>query len=156
MTKYSEIDIQTAKTLLKEGCKWIARDGSGRLFAYIDKPKKWDELWWSCGRTGYVCEAFGPIFQNVKFEDSEPTSLDSIVHPQILDDAEKRYLKGVIRPFRDKVLGITKFLDTKTGEEYIAIDTGEEMGALLPDFEANTMYEGMVLRKEYTLEELGL
>ena len=74
----------------------------------------------------------------------------------ILDDAERDYLSAVIRPFRDKVLGITKFLDTKTGEEYIAIDTGEETATLLPNFEAETMYKGMNLREEYRLEELGL
>ena len=82
--------------------------------------------------------------------------LDSEHIEPILDDAERDYLSAVIRPFRDKVLGITKFLDTKTGEEYIAIDTGEETATLLPNFEAETMYKGMNLREEYRLEELGL
>lgn len=82
--------------------------------------------------------------------------LDSEHIEPILDDAEREYLSAVIRPFRDKVLGITKFLDTKTGEEYISIDTGEETVTLLPNFEAETMYKGMNLREEYRLEELGL
>ena len=40
--KYTDIEIQTAKNLLKEGYKWIAMDESGGLFAYTDKPSKLD------------------------------------------------------------------------------------------------------------------
>ena len=50
MTNYSDIEIQTAKNMLKKGYKWIARDESGSLFAYTDKPRKWSKLLWSNGR----------------------------------------------------------------------------------------------------------
>ena len=40
MTNYSDIEIQTAQSLLKEGYKWIARYESGRLFAHSAKPSK--------------------------------------------------------------------------------------------------------------------
>lgn len=70
----------------------------------------------------------------------------------ILDDAERRYLSAVIRPFRDRVQCITKAGFVK---EYIRIKTDCDSAAL-PLFEKNTMYKGMEPDKEYTLEELGL
>ena len=82
--------------------------------------------------------------------------LDQEHKEPILNDAERKYLSAVIKPFRNKVQNVAKFLHTANGEEYIAIDTGEETGMFFPDFEANTMYKGMILRKWYTLEELGL
>ena len=152
--KYSDIEIQTAKNLLKEGYKWIARDESEGLFAYTDKPSKLDTFWCSDWIGNCVCY-YVPIFQNIKFEDSEPTSLDSIVHPQILDDAEKRYLKGVIRPFRDKVLYIAKRSIMDRRKEQIYIDLTHDV-ITLPCFMKGTMYKGMKTDKEYTLEELCL
>ena len=151
MNKYSEIEIETAKNLLDHGYKWIVRYESGRLFAHCEKPIKVDNMWGSFGDSVCVCK-FVPIFQNVKFEDSEPTSLEAIVHPQILDDAEKRYLKGVIRPFRNDVEKICK---TAGGNrEWIAFYGKSYF--FLPYFDAGTMYKGMKLGHKYSLEELGL
>ena len=98
MTKYSDIEIQTAKNLLKKGYKWIARNKYGRLYAHAAKPSKVGTYWWSVGNIDHACD-YVPIFQSVRFEDKEPVSLESIVNPQILDDAEKRYLNGVIKPY---------------------------------------------------------
>ena len=79
-----------------------------------------------------------------------------LAETEILDDEEKRYLRGVIRPFRDKVKSITKFADTRCTEEYIYMVIEGPADACLPRFDGNTMYKGMELGKEYTLEELGL
>lgn len=74
---------------------------------------------------------------------------------EILDEVEKRYLRGVIRPFRDKVKAIS--LITSGGKSYCYINIElEDETIYLPDFEINTMYKGMKSEKEYTLEELGL
>ena len=73
--------------------------------------------------------------------------------PEILDEKEKRYLEGVIRPFKDKVKYIEKIGNSL--EEYIWIEIkGDDIK--LPFFKANTMYKNMELEKRYTLEELGL
>lgn len=75
--------------------------------------------------------------------------------PEILDEVEKRYLRGVIRPFRDRVKAIS--LITSGGKSYCYINIKlEDETIYLPDFEINTMYKGMKPEKEYTLEELGL
>lgn len=74
---------------------------------------------------------------------------------EILDEAEKRYLRDVIRPFRDKVGHIRK--QNFFRGDYITInvkhDDGEE-GIDLPYFNKNTIYKGMKLDNKYTLEEL--
>lgn len=84
--------------------------------------------------------------------------VDEIYKP-ILDDKEKKYLSHIIKPFKEKVKYIKKF---KRGEdkECIGIAYPENNGKYytidFPDFEKGTMYKGMELEKEYTLEDLGL
>ena len=155
MAKYSDIEIQTAENLLKNGYKWIVRNRTGKLLAYHSKPSNRGKLWLSDDDDyGYsICEKSVPIFKNVHFDDKEPVSLESIVHPQILDDAERRYLKAVIRPFRDKVTAICKVNDIES--DYIVICLEFE-NVCLPDFPTGTMYKGMKKGHDYTLEELGL
>ena len=72
---------------------------------------------------------------------------------EILDEVEKRYLRGVIRPFRDKVTYIEKA--NAYDCSFIRIATNEE-DIVLPHFKADAMYKGMKTNKAYTLEELGL
>ena len=73
----------------------------------------------------------------------------------ILDEKERKYLSGVIRPFRNEIKNISKTLfdDEK---EFIIITFKDNDSTTLKNFKKGTMYEGMELNKEYTLEELGL
>lgn len=88
--------------------------------------------------------------------------------PDILDKKEKEYLSAVIKPFRDRVISITKYSFNKD-LCYISIVTepkkeikympsvGEIEEIFLPLFKKNSlMYQGMELEKKYTLEELDL
>ena len=77
-----------------------------------------------------------------------------IVEKGILDEEEKEYLSNVIKPFRDKVEYIIKF--DLLPEEYISICLPEHETIDLPCFKRGTMYKGMEIEEEYTLEELGL
>lgn len=149
MTKYSEIEIQIAENLLKRGFKWITRGVYGAILAYKIKPGK--EKY---GYGNVICSDLVPIFESIRCGD-EPVSLESIVHPQILDDVEKRYLKGVIRPFKDKVLYIAKRSIMDRRKEHIYIDLTDDV-ITLPCFMKGTMYKGMKTDKEYTPKELGL
>ena len=77
----------------------------------------------------------------------------------ILDDAERKYLSAIIKPFKNYVTGIAKIKnDYMTGKHYIQIrvkkDTQEYIN--MPWFEGNTMYKGMKENKLYTIKELGL
>lgn len=84
------------------------------------------------------------------------------VEEKILDEDEKRYLKNVVRPFRNSVTDIHKRrYDDKY--EYLVIvyqDTYAEdemqRRIYLPNFKKDTMYKGMLLDQDYTLEELGI
>lgn len=75
--------------------------------------------------------------------------------PNILTDKEKAYLSAVIKPFRNEVECIAKYMFSEE-KEFLAIclHNGEEI--TLPIFIRRTMYKGMKSCKEYTLEELGL
>lgn len=75
----------------------------------------------------------------------------------ILTDAEKDYLSAVIKPFRKKVMYISKLKSFNKRMEYLSIDFFDEDDIMyFPYFEKNTMYKGMKDLKEYTPEELGL
>ena len=72
---------------------------------------------------------------------------------KILDDAEKSYLRGVIRPFRNEVLRIRK---VSAVSERIVIQMRSFLDINLPCFEKGKMYCGMEGNRRYTIEELGL
>ena len=78
----------------------------------------------------------------------------------ILNDKEREYLSAVIKPYKNKVIGILKINDFyESNFQYIRIMVKIHVGIEninLPWFEGNTMYKGMKANKEYTLEELGL
>ena len=88
---------------------------------------------------------------------------DKIIHvyDEILTDKEKEYLSNIIKPFKKYISEIKK-IPVESQEriiikyhDYLSID-GITHCILLPTFKKGTMYLGMELYKEYTLEELGL
>lgn len=81
--------------------------------------------------------------------------LEEEYKPNILEEKEKEYLAAVIKPFRDRVKYITKYI-YPAKEEYLLIVmyNGERMS--FPTFKKETMYKGMKVYQEYTLEDLGL
>lgn len=75
----------------------------------------------------------------------------------ILTEDEREYLSYVIKPFRDEIEYIHKFTCPNSKKEYLMgfiKDIGYHLE--LPPFIKGTMYCGIELGKEYTLEELGL
>jgi len=94
----------------------------------------------------------------IPFEDALKRWLDMEHDEKILNDAEKKYLSAVIKPFRDRVEFICK-LNSLERYGFQCIDirfTDESIDMELPIFESGTMYKGMEFGKEYTLEELGI
>lgn len=71
----------------------------------------------------------------------------------ILTDKERAYLSAVIKPFREEVETIEK--TSFSGYEQLQISDGDTIMAF-PCFEKGTLYKGMEVDKDYTLEELGL
>lgn len=79
---------------------------------------------------------------------------------EVLDETEKRYLAGVIRPFRDKIKYIEKInrklIPEEKYKEYLKIILKNDDMMNLPDFEGDSMYKGMKTNRKYALKELGL
>ena len=80
-----------------------------------------------------------------------------------LNNAEKKYLRAVIKPFRDKVTYICKvdFVNFNNPEgcvyQHIVIGLDDDSPeVVLPLFKAGTMYKGMETGHVYILEDLGL
>ena len=76
----------------------------------------------------------------------------------VLDPAEKKYLSAVIKPFRSKVYAIVKY---DCGDDYYYIQIMVKQHVYfeyidLPEFKKETMYKGMELKKEYTVDQLEL
>lgn len=72
----------------------------------------------------------------------------------VLTEEERKYLKGVIRPFRNKVLNIQK---KSNYLEWISIVMTDHEIIKLPFFDKSSgMYKGMEEGNKYTVEELGL
>lgn len=156
MTKYSDIEIKTAENLLEKGYKWIVRYEIGRLIALSEKPIKSNNNLWTTTGNSVCVGGFVPIFQDIRSDDKEPVSLENIVHPQILDDAERRYLSAVIRPFRNEIKSIEKYKNWSNNSECIHFYTKKGDFFYLKDFKLGTMYKGMKAGHCYTLDELGL
>ncbi len=80
------------------------------------------------------------------------------IYEEVLDDAERRYLRNIINPFKEKVLWIHK---QKCGSKpsccFLVIGLKNAITNIwLPPFKANSMYLNMKVDKPYTLKELGL
>ena len=72
----------------------------------------------------------------------------------ILTEEEKEYLSYVIRPFRNDVKCIVKYSVDYVEWITICMKTCHDMD--FPIFDIGTMYKGIEIEKEYTLEELEL
>lgn len=66
------INLKTIIMRAKKSIRaWVARDSSGRLFLYRNKPRKSTDEWLSV--SVHVCGMPSDAFPSIKWEDSEPT-----------------------------------------------------------------------------------
>lgn len=102
-----------------------------------------------------MADKLGTMGEIIKIEEPEYRTVYEY-KPEILDEAEKRYLRNFIRPFKDKVTIVKKYFSPTRGKYYIQIRYKEDTPTNFPYYDNDTMYKGMKKDKEYTLEELGL
>lgn len=74
----------------------------------------------------------------------------------VLDDVERKYLAGVIRPFRNRIKHFYKYPCANGNCEAIAAITKDCDYLDFPRFKKGSMYKGMELNRKYSIEELGL
>lgn len=79
-----------------------------------------------------------------------------VLYRDVLDKTERRYLRNLIRPFRDKVAYFSKCQAIDLDEEYIVIMLTNDDCMILPNFKKGTMYKGMKENARYSVEVLGL
>ena len=108
----------------------ITKDG---VFISYEEDNKWYK----------VCDAVIDILMG-KYE---------IIKQPVLDEAEREYLRNIIKPFRDKVKTIIR-LDFYWTSAYIQIEYDRDLEQII--LKSDKMYNNMKLGKEYSLEELGL
>lgn len=79
----------------------------------------------------------------------------------ILDKQERKYIRDLISPFRDKVMFIAK-IEPPTYEKKECIEIFTRVGlkdsftTVLPYFDKGTMYKNMELNTKYTLDDLNI
>ncbi len=119
------------------------------------KPKniKYNSEKYSLTKRGfYKSENFKMLQSWVSFENFNEPVIE-IIEDEVLDKVEKSWLGVVVNPFRDRIECIIKYEYKET--ECISIELIDSF-ILLPDFKKGTMYKGMEIGKEYSLEELKL
>lgn len=130
-----------------------------------NKPTQIDEMYFE---TGYILVDHQKLYGSRRFyaEDFFQLSFyefDSLIawfNKPILDEVEKKYLWNIVKPFKRIVNCIIKLRDTTSDSEYIRILI-QYVGGMykiidFPNFAKNSMYKGMKLNTDYTLEKLGL
>lgn len=141
---------QFTKTDLKKGDKCTLKNGAVIFFGQECNYRfnNLDEqLRYACNDNASIVKVERPVKYETVFERKE----------EILDKTEKKYLAGVIRPFRDKVKSIVKYNNpSRSKKEYLKIQIIDDTGINFPDFKKDFMYKGMETDRKYTLEELGL
>ena len=151
MKEFTNDEKIIAKNIDKE-YKWMARDSDGNLCVYEERPKKEGDYWFY---NNYECiYSFNHLFSAIKWEDEEPTLISDIYNPQVLDNAEREYLKMVLKPFHGVVEYVKK--NKNDDKEYLFIPFSGNGALFFPDFDSGTRYSGMELGRAYSLDELGI
>ena len=73
--KPTEDEKAILRNLPKE-YKWIARDLSGMVYIFIERPEKGQAIWYGCGQPMIP---FYHLFQFIKWEDEEPYSIEKLL-----------------------------------------------------------------------------
>ena len=61
--------------------KWIARDKSGNLCIFDDKPNKNEEIWDNVIRSDFIeLNCYNSLFNSIQWEDNEPVYIDDYVN----------------------------------------------------------------------------
>ena len=60
--------------------KWIARDKSGNLCIFDEKPNKNEEIWDNVIRSDFIeLNCYNSLFNSIQWEDNEPVYIDDYV-----------------------------------------------------------------------------
>lgn len=137
---------QFTKADLKDGDKCTLKNGQ---VIFVDKTSNY-----GFSNINEQLKYFNDDVSIVKVE--RPVKYETMFErkEEILDEVEKKYLADVVRPFKDKIESICKLMGF--GKEFISIHLKNGESINFPYFKKGTMYKGMKVKKQYTLEKLGI
>jgi hypothetical protein len=78
MTEQEKVILQS----IDPKFKYIARDKDGTLCAYTVEPERSGGIWFSWTNDYGGLGAFDHLFENVKWEDEEPTLIQDLLNPK--------------------------------------------------------------------------
>ena len=86
--KLSKLEYDILKYLSDNTkCMYIVRDENGNIFLYDVEPQKNNSATWWVGRGMAAIKPFNKLFQFIKWEDKEPTSIkDALENCEVVDD----------------------------------------------------------------------
>lgn len=156
MKEFSE-DEKTIAMNIDKKYKWMARDYDGSLWIFVNKPNKVRSNWYESSIEANLFRAFNYMFKSIKWEDNEPTLIEYIYNPRILNDTEREYLKAVLRPFHNRVVYVVK-ANSEEDMEFINIVSNDDYATpyKFPSFKKGEKYVGMKIGHPYSLSELGI
>ena len=73
--KLTEDEKAILRSLPKD-YKWVARDLSGMVYIFIERPEKGQAIWYGCGRP--MIPSYH-LFQFIQWEDDEPYSIEELL-----------------------------------------------------------------------------
>ena len=77
--KFSDDELCILRNIDKK-YKWIARDKSGSLCIFDEKPKKSEEMWDNVTHSDFIeLGCFNNLFNSINWEDEEPICIDDYV-----------------------------------------------------------------------------
>lgn len=97
------------------------------------------------------------LAENTRYKCLKPAPKKEKSYP--LDECERKYLRTVLRPFKDRIdfIGLFKLHDDVRGDEmYMSVRLIGDDSINFPTFKEGKMYTRMTVGKQYKPEELGL
>ena len=97
------------------------------------------------------------LAENTRYKCLKPAPKKEKPYP--LDVSERKYLRTVLRPFKDRIdfIGLFRLHDDVRGDEmYISVRLDGDDSINFPTFDEGKMYTRMTVGKQYKPEELGL
>ena len=134
MVKISKKEYEILKSL-DDRWKWIARDGSGELYIYGEKPKKFATDWVS--ERDYYLYLGNKAFQFIQWEDEEPCGIAELIEEYEIEQHIKESVELGEQAMRDharkKVRKESEGTEMKSKQELIekwesAIESAEFYG----------------------------
>lgn len=173
MSEFTKLDKEIVNQIDSK-YKWLARDESGEVWAYADKPSNYSESGYKLNEwvttDEFSCVLDGLLANKLLLPvtwEGGPVRIANIVGNPILTYEERINLSTALELYKDRIETISKERTRGINYTYGYIsvvlkstcdDSSKAPAELwrLPYFEEGTKYKGMEYHKPYTIEELKL